>query len=139
MRNRSVDETLVQRDRIRSNVVIAAVVHEAAVLNEKRNQSVVRSVDQQFIRGGRYARKGLDLSITPSIQSHDSVVVHFNAVFVHSDHVVAQLDPAFHVAHAHHLRFGVAGSAAAQLAERLQIIDGHLREEGGVENVRRSR
>ena len=69
MRNRSADETLVQRDRIRSNVVIAAVVHEAAVLNKKRNQSVVRAVDHQLIIGGRHVRKGLDLSVSPGLQN----------------------------------------------------------------------
>ena len=40
--------------------------------------------------------------------------------------------------HAHHLRLGMAGRAAAQLAEGFQIINGHLRIRGSVESARRN-
>ena len=41
--------------------------------------------------------------------------------------------------HAHQLRLGMAGSAAAQLTERFQIIEGHLGMKRSVESARRSR
>ena len=55
--------TLEQRDRVRSNVEVPAVVHEAGVFDEEGNRSVVGSIDHQLIIRGRETGEGLDLSI----------------------------------------------------------------------------